>query len=70
MKEILIAPKFEKNDFKKSSFSFYWNCVQTACKENVIAVGDTKNPDGPVLLFDKAEWNAFILGVKNGEFDY
>ena len=30
---------------------------------------DTKNPDGPVLAFTQAEWDAFVLGVKDGEFD-
>jgi hypothetical protein len=30
---------------------------------------DTKNPDSPVLAFTPAEWEAFVLGVKDGEFD-
>lgn len=30
---------------------------------------DSKNPDGPVLVFNKKEWKAFILGVKAGEFE-
>lgn len=32
-------------------------------------VRDGKNPDGPVLTFDAAEWAAFLEGVRNGEFD-
>ncbi|MWK33568.1 DUF397 domain-containing protein [Actinomadura sp. J1-007] len=30
---------------------------------------DAKNPEGPILYFTEAEWDAFILGVKDGEFD-
>jgi hypothetical protein len=26
-------------------------------------------PDGSVLYFTKAEWDAFVLGVRDGEFD-
>jgi hypothetical protein len=32
-------------------------------------VRDTKQADSPVLTFDKAEWAAFTVGIKNGEFD-
>lgn len=35
----------------------------------VVAIRDTKNPSGGDLLFTKAEWIAFISGVKAGEFD-
>ena len=27
------------------------------------------DPDGPQLYFTEAEWDAFVLGVKDGEFD-
>ncbi len=30
---------------------------------------DSKDPDGPKLAFTAAEWDAFIAGVKDGEFD-
>jgi hypothetical protein len=30
---------------------------------------DTDDPDGPVLAFTTAEWEAFVAGVKDGEFD-
>lgn len=32
-------------------------------------VRDSKNPTGPALVFTSAAWSAFVLGVKNGEFD-
>jgi hypothetical protein len=37
--------------------------------EKLYLMRDAKNPDGPVLAFTPAEWEAFVLGVKDGEFD-
>ncbi|RGA05587.1 DUF397 domain-containing protein [Microbispora triticiradicis] len=46
------------------------NCVEVASNlRGLIAVRDSKNPDGPKLLFTPSEWRAFIGGVKDGEFD-
>lgn len=45
-------------------------CVEVAANlPGVIAVRDSKNPDGPTLLFAPAEWRTFVSGVKTGEFD-
>ena len=33
------------------------------------AVRDAKNPAGPALIFTPAEWDAFVGGAKDGEFD-
>ncbi|GGO19141.1 DUF397 domain-containing protein [Microbispora rosea subsp. aerata] len=46
------------------------NCVEVARNlPGVIAVRDSKDPDGPKLLFTPSEWDAFIGGVRDGEFD-
>jgi hypothetical protein len=46
------------------------NCVEVAeLADGGRAVRDSKNPDGPVLLFTAGEWLAFTGGVKDGEFD-
>ncbi|GIH68018.1 hypothetical protein Mth01_02710 [Sphaerimonospora thailandensis] len=37
--------------------------------ERLFLVRDSKDLDGPVLAFTPAEWDAFIGGVKDGEFD-
>jgi hypothetical protein len=34
-----------------------------------IAVRDSKNPVGPALIFTPDEWDAFVGGAKDGEFD-
>ncbi|WP_051341669.1 DUF397 domain-containing protein [Pseudonocardia spinosispora] len=31
--------------------------------------GSKAGNDGPVLWFTAAEWHAFVLGVRDGEFD-
>jgi len=45
------------------------NCVEVAFVDEAIAVRDSKKPDGPVLIFTAAEWDAFVGGAKDGEFD-
>jgi hypothetical protein len=45
------------------------NCVEVAFVDGAIAVRDSKNPDGPALIFTGDEWDAFVGGAKDGEFD-
>ena len=45
------------------------NCVEVAFAEGGVAVRDSRHPEGPVLLFTHAEWDAFVDGAKDGEFD-
>lgn len=44
-------------------------CVEVAQVGDTYAVRDRKDPHGAALVFDQAEWKAFINGVKAGEFD-
>jgi Domain of unknown function (DUF397) len=55
----------------KSSLSSYnGNCVEVSgLTGDRIRVRDSKQPRGAVLNFTPAEWDAFIGGVYNGEFD-
>lgn len=58
--------------FRKSSASGPWtdNCVEVGtCTCDEIKVRDSKDRGGPVLTFTRAEWDAFVAGVRNGEFD-
>ena len=57
--------------WRKSTRSgpFTDNCVEVAFVPDGVAVRDSKDPDGPALLFTPAEWNAFVGGAKDGEFD-
>jgi hypothetical protein len=45
------------------------NCVEVAFVGEAIAVRDSKSPTGPALIFTAAEWDAFVGGAKDGEFD-
>jgi len=45
------------------------SCVRVARTGGVILIGDTKNPDGDVLTYTMSEWQEFVAGVKQGDFD-
>jgi hypothetical protein len=45
------------------------HCVEVAFVGEAIAVRDSGRPDGPALIFTPAEWDAFVGGAKDGEFD-
>jgi Domain of unknown function (DUF397) len=54
----------------KSSRSFSnGNCAEVAQAGAQVLVRDSTDPDGPVLALTRDEWNAFLGGAKNGEFD-
>jgi hypothetical protein len=47
------------------------NCVECAAlPDGGAAVRNSRDPDGPALLYTPAEIEAFILGVRDGDFDY
>jgi uncharacterized protein DUF397 len=56
--------------FRKSSFSGTTGCVEV-CRlaDGRIAVRDSKDRSLPPHHFTTDEWNAFLAGVKAGEFD-
>jgi uncharacterized protein DUF397 len=61
-----------KADWHKSSFSGSngGNCVEVARDlPGIVAVRDSKDPCGPVLMFRPDEWQAFIVGARDGHFD-
>lgn len=57
--------------WRKSSYSADTaNCVEVdQCWCRGVPVRDSKNPDGPVLVFPKSTWTEFLAGVKQGQFD-
>ena len=44
-------------------------CVRVAANGDTVVIGDTKNPDGPVLAYSRTEFRTFIEGVRQGDFD-
>jgi hypothetical protein len=57
-------------EWKKSSFSYNGSaCVEVTAGQGELLVRDSKDPAGAVLRFTRAEWEAFLQGVRNSEFD-
>lgn len=55
----------------KSSLSYAnGNCVEVSDQPGgTVGVRNSRDREGPVLLFSPGEWQAFLGGVRNGEFD-
>jgi hypothetical protein len=46
------------------------NCVEVAqLPSGDIAVRNSRHPDGPALVYTRAEITAFVEGAKDGDFD-
>ena len=43
------------------------NCVEVADLPNGRAVRDSKHPEGPILVFAREGWQAFVQGIQAGE---
>ncbi|MBQ0827329.1 DUF397 domain-containing protein [Streptomyces sp. SCSIO 75703] len=47
------------------------SCVEFArLPDGGVAVRNSRFPDGPALVYTRAEIEAMLLGVKDGEFDH
>lgn len=55
--------------WRKSQCSGEAQCVEVAWDTAGVRVRDSKDPDGPVLRFSWEEWDAFVAGIRDGEFD-
>jgi Domain of unknown function (DUF397) len=53
----------------QSTFSAANGCVEVAALDDRVAVRNSREPEGSVLLFSRHEWAAFVGGVRAGEFD-
>ncbi|MEV7966143.1 DUF397 domain-containing protein [Sphaerisporangium sp. NPDC088356] len=59
-----------KAEWRKSSWSSGdgGTCVEVASNlPGIVAVRDSKNPDGPALVFTPTQWRAFLQGTRTGE---
>jgi len=45
------------------------SCVELGAFDGGIAMRNSRDPNGPALLYTRDEIAAFIHGVKSGEFD-
>jgi hypothetical protein len=65
------ASRSSGSSWVKSSLSFSnGNCVEVAnLPDGKIGVRNSRDSEGSVLRFTLGEWDAFLGGVRNGEFD-
>ncbi|MCI2424050.1 DUF397 domain-containing protein [Saccharopolyspora sp. K220] len=65
------ALESERVVFRKSSYSGEnGQCVEVGqAADGGRWLRDSKNPAGPTVRVAEGEWDAFIRGVKDGQFD-
>jgi hypothetical protein len=65
------ASRLRRARWRKSRYSNpSGNCVEAAeLSAESVAVRNSRYPDGPALIFTRAEWEAFLLGARDGDFD-
>lgn len=64
------ASEIDAVTWRKSSYSNpSGNCVEAAeLPAGGVAVRNSRHPDGPALVFTRAEWDAFVRGARDGDF--
>jgi hypothetical protein len=60
---------FSKAAWRKSIRSANNGCVEVAFVEGLVGVRDSKDREGPALVFSASEWEAFLAGARDGEFE-
>ncbi|WP_371501129.1 Scr1 family TA system antitoxin-like transcriptional regulator [Kitasatospora sp. NBC_00374] len=65
------VPNLDAASWRKSTYSTGdgGNCIEVADGfEGLMPVRDSKDPDGPKLVFPAAAWRSFLAGVRAGDF--
>ncbi|MBL1073159.1 DUF397 domain-containing protein [Nocardia sp. 2] len=56
--------------FKSSRSGAGKECVEVAfLSGDAVGVRDSKNPEGPALVFGAREWDSFTSGIERGAFE-
>ncbi|MCA1190072.1 MULTISPECIES: DUF397 domain-containing protein [unclassified Saccharopolyspora] len=56
-------------NWRKSSHSDQYNCVEVALSPHFVAVRDSKAVEDGRLTVSPARWAAFLRGLESGRFD-
>ncbi|MBB5155122.1 DUF397 domain-containing protein [Saccharopolyspora phatthalungensis] len=51
-------------NWRKSSYTDQYNCVEVAMTPDTTAVRDSKNRDGDALAFTTQHWHSFLSAIK------
>jgi predicted secreted Zn-dependent protease len=63
------ASEWPSDTWRRSTASGTTNCVEVSVTSESVLMRHSQRPDEPVLEFSHAEWEAFLTGVRGGEFD-
>jgi hypothetical protein len=55
--------------WRRSSFCSESACLEVATQGRLVYLRAGKDQDGPVLSLTRTEWEAFLAGARQGEFD-
>jgi hypothetical protein len=59
----------EVTAWRKSSHSAYnGNCAEVGQDGAVVCMRDSKDKNGPVMIFSDAEWNDFLYGIRQNAY--
>jgi len=64
-----VVRETEQLTWRKASFCASGQCVEVALWKVMVAVRDSKDPDGPMLFYTIEEWRSFTHAVKSGSYD-
>lgn len=67
--EIVGGPSADAR-WRRSTWCTSSSCVEIGVRGEMVLVRDSKSADALPLAYTKEEWDAFVAGVKAGEFDY
>ena len=60
---------FSRAAWRTSSYSGGNGCVEVAFDDGQVAIRDSKDRHSPMLVFTAVEWEAFLAGACEGQFE-
>ncbi|MCC4322326.1 DUF397 domain-containing protein [Streptomyces malaysiensis] len=69
MTTMTVIPPADEGWFKSSFSQNAAGCVEVRFAAGLSYVRSTRDRGGPMVTFTRVEWEAFLLGAWNGEFD-
>ena len=65
--DLLMGAVWQRSSYSGTS----GNCVEVALNlPGLVAMRDSKDPDGPKLVVCVSEWRSFVAGVRAGELGH